>query len=112
TSTSAATGKRSRISARTAARSSAGSRVGGPPPTKTVATVGRAGPRGAGGRGRGGRAQLGDRGAGVLRAVRARAELVGRVGVEVAVAAAGRAEGHVRGGPERRCGGAGQWVGG
>ena len=68
-----------------------------PPPTKTVETVGRSGPSVARGA-----AQLGDRGAGVLGAVGAGAELVGGVGVEVAVAAAGRAERHVHVEPERR----------
>ena len=97
TSTSAATGNRSRAAARTAARSSAGSSVGVPPPTKTVATVGRSGPSVSRGP-----AQLGDRGAGVLGAVGAGAELVGGVGVEVAVAAAGRAERHVHVEAERR----------
>jgi hypothetical protein len=44
-STSSATGKSRRTAARTAARSSAGNSVGVPPPTKTVDTVGRSGPR-------------------------------------------------------------------
>ena len=81
------------IAATSRPRSAGGSRVGVPPPTKTVDTGG-----GVGTEHPDGQVELGDRGVDVAGAARARlgAQLGRGVGVEVAVAAAGGAERHMQ----------------